>query len=836
MTFLFRFRLLTYLTSLWAFLALVMTGQLHALAIVGFLVFWALAVLRDPELWRGAQDTGFGQVHASLRGELPRWMWTLISLFAFGAAFYGWQFLGERMYAVTYFFFYLELNKLLTARSNRDVLQIYALTFFHILAASVSTESFLFAPMLVVYLFLILQALMTFTIKRDVESALKEGAAPVGGLNLQNFSNATPYRLGESDALALQRVAGEKINLGRASLLVQRNYALLSLGVVLLGMCTFWIVPRTATQNFFNPGLVNSSNAQRISGYADEISFGGLGEIQKNPAIVMRAEPLPEFLQNRPEFLRIRGTALDRFTGREWSKSDFLITNSQMLSNIQEISFKGWSLDPRFERPFDAKIILEPIANNYIFMVDQPLKIYLNAPTTVMRDGNAWSLRIAQERYETDSYLSKSNLFLRERYLELLDQGNFQQPELETDDDGFLEFDANTPMVEKISLIAQRIQERRPNITLQQAAMRAARYLEQREADRSAELEQRENYRRNFLQLPASLNAEELLSIAEEFTQGASTKWDKAVALENHFKNNFTYTLDVSFSNREDHIMHFLRESKSGHCEYFATGMVLLLRSMDIPARIVNGYLTDEWVESQKRYIVRQEHAHSWVEVQLGEDNRWITFDPTPESGIGSNRISISWYHRFSSYFDGVRMWWYNNVVDYNVEDQKQGFLWALRGLGQLSNNSGQTFQNIQNLFGAGTGASAGQLARTLLWGMALILLLAGLLLLGTWYASKQGITKRLARRGLFEDRSRREDFKPFKELLAQLERTHPRSPWETPMAYIQRLVSTVSPEYAALLPLASRYYDARFGDFWWTEEERRLVKNMSQKVQEWKR
>src|SRR5690606_1453836 len=104
---------------------------------------------------------------------LPAAVWTVINLAAFTSALYGWFFLYERMYSATYFFFYLELNKLLTARSNRDYLQIYALTFFHILAAAVSTESVFFAPMLAVYLLLIITAMIVFTIKRDAERAFQ---------------------------------------------------------------------------------------------------------------------------------------------------------------------------------------------------------------------------------------------------------------------------------------------------------------------------------------------------------------------------------------------------------------------------------------------------------------------------------------------------------------------------------------------------------------------------------------------------------------------------------------------------------------------------------------
>ena len=74
----------------------------------------------------------------------------------------------------------------------------------------------------------------------------------------------------------------------------------------------------------------------------------------------------------------------------------------------------------------------------------------------------------------------------------------------------------------------------------------------------------------------------------------------------------------------------FLFESKAGHCEFFASAMVLLLRSVNMPARYVNGFRSGEWNDIGQYYLVRHKDAHSWVEAFFYPIG-WYPFDPTPQ-------------------------------------------------------------------------------------------------------------------------------------------------------------------------------------------------------------
>lgn len=80
-------------------------------------------------------------------------------------------------------------------------------------------------------------------------------------------------------------------------------------------------------------------------------------------------------------------------------------------------------------------------------------------------------------------------------------------------------------------------------------------------------------------------------------------------------------------------IAHFLRTSRAGHCEYFATATVLLLREAGVPARYVTGFALSE---SHRRgeFIVRARHAHAWCMVH--RDGEWVDFDTTPPDWIGA--------------------------------------------------------------------------------------------------------------------------------------------------------------------------------------------------------
>ncbi|HET9225868.1 MAG TPA: transglutaminaseTgpA domain-containing protein [Thermoanaerobaculia bacterium] len=113
---------------------------------------------------------------------------------------------------------------------------------------------------------------------------------------------------------------------------------------------------------------------------------------------------------------------------------------------------------------------------------------------------------------------------------------------------------------------------------------------------------------------------------------GGGTPLERAQRLEAHLIKDYEYTLDFRGRSAENPIEDFLFRYKSGQCEYFASSMVLLLRSQGIPARLVTGFLGGEYNPFEGYYVVRHSNAHAWVEAYI-EGQGWQIFDPTPPGG-----------------------------------------------------------------------------------------------------------------------------------------------------------------------------------------------------------
>jgi transglutaminase-like putative cysteine protease len=104
---------------------------------------------------------------------------------------------------------------------------------------------------------------------------------------------------------------------------------------------------------------------------------------------------------------------------------------------------------------------------------------------------------------------------------------------------------------------------------------------------------------------------------------------DRLAGVEAWFAANFKYTLflgDAQSGGRD--LERFLLTDRAGHCEYFATSTVLLLRALGMRARYVTGYSLQEYSSLEKAFLIRPRHAHAWAEVFV--DGRWLEIDTTP--------------------------------------------------------------------------------------------------------------------------------------------------------------------------------------------------------------
>jgi len=123
--------------------------------------------------------------------------------------------------------------------------------------------------------------------------------------------------------------------------------------------------------------------------------------------------------------------------------------------------------------------------------------------------------------------------------------------------------------------------------------------------------------------------------LALQVTAGAATPYDKAKAIEKYLRGNYVYTLTPPQTPAGvDPLDYFLFNSKQGYCEFFASAMGDMLRSLGIPTRLVNGFGPGLFDTTTNASVVRGEDAHTWVESYF-PGYGWIPFEPTPDTAGG---------------------------------------------------------------------------------------------------------------------------------------------------------------------------------------------------------
>ncbi|WP_299095026.1 transglutaminase domain-containing protein [uncultured Metabacillus sp.] len=137
-----------------------------------------------------------------------------------------------------------------------------------------------------------------------------------------------------------------------------------------------------------------------------------------------------------------------------------------------------------------------------------------------------------------------------------------------------------------------------------------------------------------YTQLPDSLPSR-VRELAIRITANEDNQFDKVKAIESYLgSDEFSYDKeDVAIpEGNQDYVDQFLFETLRGYCDNFSTSMIVLLRSIDIPARWVKGYTEGEFVKNvtntEKEYRVTNNNAHSWVEVYF-DGVGWVPFEPT---------------------------------------------------------------------------------------------------------------------------------------------------------------------------------------------------------------
>ncbi len=381
------------------------------------------------------------------------------------------------------------------------------------------------------------------------------------------------------------------------------------LGLVLLvfSLTVFFLFPRF-TLGFFAPG----KEGETVQGFSDAIDLGHFGTLKTSSKIVLRLEFLSG--EKNPNILKsifLRGVSFDHYNGNGWSKSE------SKSYPLLEYSRDGYltipdklNLEITNDSEFEYNIYQEPLHNDtpVIFAAANPLGI---------KSHNRGS---SQRKHK------RTNFFIDD-VKDLTHDQKENKP---------LDYTVRSALINHTTFNLDPVRKEYPP------------YLKER-----------------YTQLPLELD-ERISDLAKEYSDGAQNSYALALSIENALKKEYSYTTE-GVGRPTDPISNFLFERKKGHCEYFATAMVLMMRTQGIPARPVNGFLGSQYNSYGDYYIVTEANAHTWVEVFFPEYG-WTTFDPTPPS--------LSEFY-FADAFTNLRLWldsmklqWYKWVVFYNLDRQ----------------------------------------------------------------------------------------------------------------------------------------------------------------------
>jgi hypothetical protein len=286
--------------------------------------------------------------------------------------------------------------------------------------------------------------------------------------------------------------------------------------------------------------------------------------------------------------------------------------------------------------------------------------------------------------------------------------------------------------------------------------------------------------------------------------------------IESYLQTQFTYTLDLTDAKRvanKDPLVQFLYDFKRGHCEYFAGAMALMCQSLKMNARVVVGFKCDEFNSVGGYYLVKQSHAHAWVEVLT--KNGWQMFDPTAlRENEGGDKSPSAW-KQFTNLLNYLEYTWGDKVVNYDAESRSNLIQNVDGGLTNTAVKTtrlmqkGRDWMNLQNFWFVSSGLLSGILsAAVTAIAIALIYFLYERIRLRR-RARRIGIDllptsdlKRLAKQLAFYD-----------QLLQSLDRHNViRQRHLTPMEFAHSIGFLPGDVYASVLRLTKLFYRIRYG------------------------
>lgn len=689
----------------------------------------------------------------------------------------GFEFFGDnpegRLLAGTHLVVYATWIVFLQQSSIRKYWSICALSVLQVAVAAVLTNEGWYGGALVAFAVVSMWTLAVFSLYHAVEQQQHPAlAAPL----------STPGRFQFSQAVS---DAGHNIQFdGFARWITPRfvsGIASLALLALVVSAAFYVLTPRVWIGQRFTFGDTDDQpelGRAPITGFTQNVTLGDMGQILESlePVMTIFAYDVRSGEDRRLDAVELaeacgydeplfRGGILSTYEDGSWETDTF----SDIPERLQR---SGSGADLRQE------IVLEPVAGDLLFCLGTPVaceigndrrRAYYNPLTGVLRHGRSY----AESR-------------------------------------GAISYRLHTDVPQELPDGIARVELRSFNYQARRSDPARGPYL-----NRCLRLPEASLSR--LIELARSLKRQETERLGRE-----PTNPEMAGRLERYLRDSgeYQFTLSLSVQDRSiDPVEDFLFNRKTGHCEYFATALALMLRAVDIPSRLLNGFKGGE-MNYRGQIVMQQRHAHAWVEAWDG-DGQWMVLDPTP-AGARAEKVQevaggMSFAKHLATFFSSF---WADWVMNFTPERQRVDLYEPLKEFGQKL--WAQTEEAAVN--GLGFGAVWTFLTNPREW-----FSLKGLMVLGGLAAAIYGVALlfralrrwwRSARRLDANSASRYVAVPFYEQFLEQMRsRGYLRPAARTPLEFAREVSHNLHGQSAtsdlSLMPglITDMYYRVRYGD-----------------------
>jgi transglutaminase-like putative cysteine protease len=555
------------------------------------------------------------------------------ALFGFLALLFGFlEFLvgsvEARLLSASHLVTYLMWISLFQVKDPRQYWWIIALSVMQVAIASVLTSDWLFGAGVFAYMFMVIWTLAFFSVYRAtlrVQQAGQKQKNQAQQTATAELTSATPRK-----ANLFSSVRGS-IHLNPGELWISWQFfggvIAITIMSLIVGSGFFMLTPRLWLGRVQYPSDAEDGSGSAIVGFSDKVQLGEMGQIMEKPEPVFSVTTTntSDRTINIEDWFAQYGFSIPYFRGAVLSEYSSDGNNTQWKATSANIETAAFPVRTRTQLT-RLEFNLESIGTNYLFTVGQFVNTQLVDNSISRISFNPLEFILRRDDHSTG----------KARY--------------------------------RIGIYPLKNIDGHMAIPINEATKGLNAYY---------------NYESSLIKFPVH-KVPRLIEYAEKLVEDETMKRthemgprEIAFFLESYLRYSpeFTYSLNrKSVDENVDPNEDFLLNSKSGHCEYYASSLTLMLRCFKIPSRIVCGFKGGTYDRKKQTFDVQQLHAHSWVEYYDTASSCWITLDPTPAGRDEMVATLIENGNTSEGLLSSIKSFWTGSIVNLNIDQQKSMF------------------------------------------------------------------------------------------------------------------------------------------------------------------